>query len=56
MMYFIDFGNSNVSHVCTFTTGGSCILPTTTNFSDCKVRCFGYGFFAPPRKGVAQKR
>lgn len=27
-----------------FLSGGDCILHDTTDFSNCKVRCFGYGF------------
>lgn len=42
-----DYGGAAVTHFCTFITGGDCILPTTTDFSHCVARCFGYGFNQP---------
>lgn len=38
-----DFGNPNTSHVCVMLSGHTCIEPTTSDFSNCTVRCFGYG-------------
>lgn len=46
-----DFGGSTVSHFCVFISGNgysptnvrtSCIQPSTTDFTGCKLRCFGY--------------
>jgi hypothetical protein len=42
-----DYGNESTTHFCVFTSGGSCIVPSTSDFSDCTVRCFGYGFTKP---------
>jgi len=44
-----DFRNKNVTHICTFLSGGHCILHNNTDFSDCAIRCFGHGFNNPPR-------
>lgn len=41
-----DYGGENVTHFCTFLTGGNCTLATTTDFTECKTRCFGYGFLS----------
>lgn len=38
-----DYGGPSTSHFCVFITGGDCLLPTTSDFSSCVVRCFGYG-------------
>ena len=37
-----DYGGSTVTHFCVFLSGDDCVLPTTIDFSSCKLRCFGY--------------
>ena len=54
--YKRDFGGSSVSHFCVFTSGGECILPSTTDFSHCSIRCFGAGFQKPAIKQIASAR
>ena len=44
-----DYGNASVTHFCVFLSGESCLNPATTDYSGCKVRCFGYGFPEPAR-------
>jgi hypothetical protein len=39
-----DYGGRFVTHFCVFLSGGTCVLPSNTDFSNCSVRCFGYGF------------
>ena len=39
-----DYGGVNVTHFCVFTSGIACASPQTTDFTNCSVRCFGYGF------------
>jgi hypothetical protein len=39
-----DFGSSNTSHVCLMVSGGSCTSPFGSDYSNCSVRCWGYGF------------
>eukprot|EP01038_Epipyxis_sp_PR26KG_P004469 gene4469-6320_t len=51
-----DYGNENVTHFCVFTSGGSCIQPQSTDFSNCTIRCFGYGFNSPAKKLNASAR
>ncbi|KAJ1436904.1 hypothetical protein B484DRAFT_416698 [Ochromonadaceae sp. CCMP2298] len=45
-----DYGGSAVTHYCVLTSEAYCTLPETTDFSDCTVRCFGYGFPQPAVK------
>lgn len=54
--YRSDYGGENVTHFCVFTSTGNCTLPTNEDFSDCTIRCFGYGFEKPPVKLVAPYR
>ena len=51
-----DYGGVSVTHYCVFITGGDCILPQTTDFENCAVRCFGYGFHSRPQKLTASSR
>ena len=59
-----DFGGNTVSHFCTFLTGQNlygCTKPDTTDFSNCKTRCFGWlGFLGqgvhPAKLGRASNR
>ncbi len=39
-----DYGGINVSHFCVFISGIECASPQTTDFTNCSIRCFGYGF------------
>lgn len=47
-----DYGSKYISHYCVFLSGGSCILPQTTNFANCTVRCFGHGFDKSPPRAI----
>lgn len=38
-----DYGGNTTTHYCVFLSGGDCILPSTKDFGQCKIRCFGYG-------------
>ncbi|RYH31100.1 hypothetical protein EON65_03370 [archaeon] len=51
-----DYGGPNVTHYCVFLTGGKCIDQSTTNFTGCATRCFGYGFTEPAIKRIAPSR
>ena len=51
-----DYGGSGVSHFCVFISGGSCILPQTSDFSSCSIRCFGHGYSKPAEKFIAPPR
>jgi len=51
-----DYGGSSVTHFCVFTSEAYCALPGTTDFSNCTVRCFGYGFSSPAVKLEASFR
>jgi hypothetical protein len=42
-----DFGNPSVSHMCNFLSSGTCLLSSTTDFTSCSLRCYGYGFGKP---------
>lgn len=43
-----DYGSEHVTHFCVFLSGGDCPLPLTSDFTDCPVRCVGYGSKRPP--------
>lgn len=43
-----DYGASTTTHLCVFSSGGHCLVPHTTDYSNCTVRCFGHGFTKPP--------
>ena len=36
-----DWGGSTVSHYCVFLGHDECVVPSTTDYSECTVRCFG---------------
>lgn len=38
-----DFGGETTSHVCVHLSGGECQSSFGTDYSDCKLRCWGYG-------------
>lgn len=44
-----DYGGAATTHLCVFTSGGTCQLPLTTDFSSCATRCFGHGSLGPPK-------
>jgi len=39
-----DFGGQSTSHVCLVVSGGHCISPFFSDYSNCSVRCWGYNF------------
>ncbi|KAG5183802.1 hypothetical protein JKP88DRAFT_257596 [Tribonema minus] len=45
-----DFAGVNTTHTCLMLSGGHCTDPTTstTDFSSCPVRCWGYNAPSPP--------
>lgn len=51
-----DYGSNSTSHFCVMLTGGNCTLSSTTDFSSCVTRCFGYGFTGPPVVRTALRR
>eukprot|EP00598_Pedospumella_elongata_P012679 CAMPEP_0185006192 /NCGR_PEP_ID=MMETSP1098-20130426/83933_1 /TAXON_ID=89044 /ORGANISM="Spumella elongata, Strain CCAP 955/1" /LENGTH=2045 /DNA_ID=CAMNT_0027534327 /DNA_START=353 /DNA_END=6490 /DNA_ORIENTATION=+ len=54
--YRHDYGGKDVTHYCVFLSPAYCALPSTTDFSKCKIRCFGHGFGEPAIKLQASKR
>ena len=53
--YRYDYGAAK-SHYCVFLSGGACIEPNTTDYTNCKVRCFGYGNTKPAISAAASTR
>lgn len=51
-----DYGGVNTTHYCVFTAPAYCAHPETTDFSACKIRCFGYNFDFPAQKLIASTR
>lgn len=51
-----DYGGAEVTHFCVFITGGDCILPQTTSFDHCSIRCFGAGYKSIAKKNQASPR
>ena len=51
-----DYAGDQTSHICVMLNGGKCIDPSTTDFSSCRTRCFGYGFPNPSVKQNAMSR
>eukprot|EP00940_MAST-03C_sp_MAST-3C-sp2_P001490 g1490.t1 len=43
-----DFGSENVTSVCVILSGGHCVEPHGTDYSDCSVRCWGTDVRGPP--------
>ena len=39
-----DFGNKTTTAVCLMVSGGHCVSPFGSDYSNCTVRCWGYGF------------
>lgn len=39
-----DFGNPDTTHVCLLVSGEHCVEPFGEDYSNCKVRCWGYNF------------
>lgn len=39
-----DYGNPLSTHICLMVSGGSCLSPFGQDYSNCSLRCWGYGF------------
>ena len=49
-----DFGNPDTSHVCMFLSGKPCTSSLSTDYSNCPLRCWGYGLngsYSKPQVG-----